>query len=313
MTSQPETELEEEGMSDDAVLDLLAKKREPAEEGAEVEEEEAEEPEEEGEEPETEEPGDDDPEIDLGDLKAKKSQILAWKAGEMKDADYRRKTTEAAEAKREALELKQRVEQERGHYANQLDVLIHQLHAELIGSQQEMAELAAIDPGEWVRRNAIQQQKIQRFQSAMQERQAIEQRTRSDAERTQAEKTRGEVEKLRAAIPEWRDGQVMQKDLNDVETFIRNHGFSDEDMAMFVDSRVFLMARRAMQAESRASALASAKGKKTSSPPPKAVKAGAASQQQKVGQDEYQSALKRARSGKEDDLLALLAAKRKRN
>src|SRR3546814_18649337 len=53
----------------------------------------------------------------------KKSEILAWKAGEMKDADYRRKTAEAAEAKREVLAERERIEQERSHYANHLDVV----------------------------------------------------------------------------------------------------------------------------------------------------------------------------------------------
>lgn len=91
--------------NDDAVLAHLMRKEEPAEEGAEAEEaaeqEETAEELEESAEPEAEEVAeeDEDPEIDLGEIKLKKSEL---KAGYMKDADYRRKTAEAAEVKREA-------------------------------------------------------------------------------------------------------------------------------------------------------------------------------------------------------------------
>ena len=177
MTSQPETELSEDVVNEDtAILEQLARKREQAEAPSEPEVE-GEEAATEAETPDPEAPEvEDDPEIDLGDLKAKKSEILAWKQGEMKDADYRRKTAEAAEAKREAQAQYERVQQERTHYANQLDVLIGQLQTELVGDQQALAQLATKDPIEWVRQNATMQQKIQRFQRAVDERQAIVQR-----------------------------------------------------------------------------------------------------------------------------------------
>lgn len=45
----------------------------------------------------------------------------------MKDADYRRKTAEAAEAKREAQAERERIAVERSHYANHLDTVLNSL------------------------------------------------------------------------------------------------------------------------------------------------------------------------------------------
>ena len=309
--SQPETELQNDETTDEAVLDQLAKRREPAAEGAEAEETEAEETEE-TEEAEEETPDvDDDPEFDLGDVKAKKSEILAWKQGEMKDADYRRKTAEAAEVKREALALRERIESERTEYADRLDVLIPQLQTELVGDQQALAQLAITDPAEWVRQNAYHQQRMQQLQSAMQERQAIKQRTEQEEAGKKSERIQRELGALIEAIPEWRDPAVKQRELGEMDAFLRKSGYADGDVEVFTDHRLYLMARRAWQADKRDNARVAAKDKQVKPTPPKALRPGAATDENKAVTDAYKDAVKRAKSGKEDDLMALLAAKRR--
>lgn len=312
--SQPETELDD-STTDDAVMEQLQRKREAAVEGAEAEEEE-DEPEVEAEEASAEEPeepeADEDPEIDLGDLKAKKSQILAWKQGEMKDADYRRKTAEVAEAKRIAQAQQERVEQERSHYANQLDVLIGQLQAELVGDQQQLARLAQEDPGEWVRQNVIHQQRFQRLQQAAAERQALGQREQQAKQARQSDFIKEQVSTLKETIPEWRDDAAMQQELQDVDQFLKRNGFNDnDDLTPFMDSRAYLLIRKAWLADKQATARVAAKDKQVHKQPPKPLKAGSAQTPIKAGEDAYKAALRQAKSGKEDDLMALLAAKRR--
>lgn len=313
--SQPDTELNEELNEDTAILEQLARKREEAAkpEGAGAEEEEeADESEGENEqdEQETEASEEDDPEIDLGDVKAKKSEILAWKQGEMKDADYRRKTAEVAEAKRQAQALQERVEQERGHYANQLDALISQMQTELVGDQQALAQLANENPAEWVRQNAQFQQRFQRLQQALGERQVIEQRAKEEADRKRSDWAKQEIEALHAAIPEWKDPATMSQELNDMDAYLRRQGYTDGDMDAFLDHRVYLLARKAWLAEKKEAARSTAKDKQVKQQPPKALKPGSAQPETKVT-DAYKEAQKRARSGKEEDLMALLAAKRR--
>jgi hypothetical protein len=315
MTSQPETELNDEVSqdSDEAVLEQLARRREqPAQEGAEAEDEPevaAEvEQEEESDDPVVE--VDDDPEIDLGDVKAKKSEVLAWKQGAMKDADYRQKTAEVAEAKRNAQALQERVETERTHYANHLDALIGQLQTQLVGDQQALAELATHDPAEWVRQNAQYQSRFQRFQQALGERQVIEQRANEEKERKRGDWIRTNSEALQSKLPEWRDEAARVKELADMEVFLRKEGVGETEMDAFLDHRVYLIARKAWQAEKQAAARATAKNKQVTQQPPKPLKAGAP-QSETQATDAYKEAQKRARSGKEDDLMALLAAKRR--
>lgn len=315
MTSQPETELTEEATlnEDDAVLEQLARKREqPTEEGEEAEQEQeeaavAEEGQEESEEPVAEEV-EEDPEIDLGDIKVKQSEL---KAGYMKDADYRQKTAAAAEANRQAQALQERVEQERTHYANHLDALIGQLQTELVGDQQALAQLAATDPAEWVRQNAQYQQRFQRFQQALGERQVIEQRAKEESERKHGDYVRQNAEALHAKLPEWRDEGLKSKELSEMESFLRQNGVNDDDMPTFLNHRVYLIARKAWQAEKRDAARIAAKDKQVKPAPPKPLKAGAAPQPETQASDAYKDAQKRARSGKEEDLMALLAAKRR--
>jgi hypothetical protein len=308
--SQPETELNDDVSSDEAVLEQLARKREePAAEGADAEEQEEVEATPEEAEPEAEQV-EEDPEFDLGDLKAKKSEILAWKSGQMKEADYRRKTAEAAEAKREAQAQQERVTQERSHYANQLDVLIGQLQTELVGDQQVLAQMANDDPIEWVRHNATMQQKIQRFQQAIGERQVIEQRAQQEQERKRQDWVNQQSQALQEKLPEWKDPAVRTKELGEMEAFLRAQGYSDGDMAAFLDHRVYLLARKAWQADKQATARVTAKDKQIKPPPPKALKPGPA-QNDKAESDAYKEALRRAKSGKEDDLMALMAAKRR--
>lgn len=309
MQSQPETELSgiEELNGDTAILEQLARKRE-GEPAAEVEDEaevEADEVE------AAEEVEDDDPEFDLGEVKAKKSEILAWKAGEMKDADYRRKTAEAAEAKREAQAIREHVEKERMQYANQLDVLIGQLQTELVGDQQYLAQLANENPSEWVRQNAFQQQRFNLLQQAVTERQAIEQREAEAAASKRIEYTKQQFEALQSKLPEWRDTAVRQQELSDVDQFLRQNGWDDGDMQVFLDHRVYLLARKAWQADKREAARIAAKDKQVKPTPHKALKAGAASED-KANVDAYKEAQRRAKSGREEDLMALLAAKRRK-
>src|SRR3546814_12313462 len=116
----------------------------------------------------------------------------------MKDADYRRKTAEAAEAKREVLAERERIESERSHYANHLDVVLGSLQAQLIGDQTELAKLAQSDPAQWVAKNAEFQQRYAGYQRAVQERQSLAGRMTADQDAKQSEWVKAEREALKA-------------------------------------------------------------------------------------------------------------------
>jgi len=228
----------------------------------------------------------------------------------MKDADYRRKTAEAAEAKREAQAVQARIQQERSHYANHLDVVLNSLQTQLIGDQAALAKLAQEDPAAWVAENAKFQQRYAHYQQAVHERQALAQRHQADSDAQLAEYARAEQAELAKKLPEWRDPKVREKESTELAEYLIRQGYSQDELASLQDHRALLIVRDAAKWQQHQASLAAAKAKQAPKEPAKPLKPGAAHQNQ-PSSTAYNDALKRARrTGSEEDAMALLAARR---
>lgn len=228
----------------------------------------------------------------------------------MKGADYSRKTAEAAEAKREAQAVQARIQQERSHYANHLDVVLNGLQTQLIGDQAALAKLAQEDPAAWVAENAKFQQRYAHYQQAVHERQALAQRQSGDEEAQQREYVREQREILSQKLPEWRDKTVAERETREIAEYLLKQGYSEDELNTLQDHRALLITRDAAKWQQHVASLASAKAKQAPKEPAKTLKPGAANQNQQSN-NAYQDALKRARrSGREEDVMAVLAARR---
>lgn len=237
---------------------------------------------------------DDDPEIDLGDIKLKKSEL---KAGYMKDADYRRKTAEAAEVRRAAEAERAQVRQEREYHANQLDVLIHGLQSQLVGDQQALAQLAETDPAEWVKQNSAFQQRYAQYQQAIQERQTLANRMTAEQEREVNDWRQEQRKLLQEKLPEWRDTKKAEAEQRIVAEYLLKEGYEANEIGELFDHRALIVARKAALYDQ----LQAAKAKQTQTPP-KPVKPGVA-QSAKPQNSAYQEALAQARkSGRPEDI-----------
>lgn len=229
----------------------------------------------------------------------------------MKDADYRRKTAETAEAKREVLAERERITAERSHYANHLDTVLHSLQTQLIGDQQALAQLARTDPAEWVIQNADFQQRYADYQKAVQERHTLANRMSAEQEREVAEWRKTERDKLHEKLPEWRDPGKAQAEQKLVAEYLMEQGYSQDDLKELFDHRALIVAREAALWRQHQAAVKSAKAKQTKPEPAKAIKPGAA--QQKTGDQQVakvdQLRAKAKRTGNQDDIAAYLMAK----
>lgn len=250
---------------------------------------------------------DDDPEIDLGDIKVKKSEL---KAGYMKDADYRRKTSEAAEVKRAAQAEREQVKAERAQYANHLDVVLTGLQTQLIGDQQALARLAETDPAEWVKQNAAFQQRYAHYQQAVAERESLANRMTAEQEREMDEWRKAEREKLREKLPEWNDSGKARAEQKMVAEYLISQGYQPEELAELFDHRALMTALDAAKWRAHQSALKAAKGKQTNTPP-SPVKPGVAkgNSNQQANPDALRSLQKR---GDVDSAMAFLASRRQK-
>ena len=222
----------------------------------------------------------------------------------MKDADYRKKTAEAAEAKRLAAAERDQVRAEREHYANHLDVVLGSMQKQLIGDQQALAELARTDPAEWVAQNAAFQQRYADYQTALQERQSLANRMSAEQEQQVAEWRKAEREKLQERLPEWRDKKVAETEQRLVAEFLLKEGYQSNELAELFDHRALVVARKAALYDQ----MQAAKAKK-SQEPPKPVKPGVAKPAQPQN-GAYQDALAKARrTGNADDIERALRLK----
>jgi hypothetical protein len=228
----------------------------------------------------------------------------------MKDADYRKKTAEVAEAKRIVQAEVERVQAERSHYANHLDVVLHSLQTQLIGDQAELAKLAETDPAEWVRANAAFQQRYANYQAAIQERQQLANRMTAEQEQEVTEWRKGEAKALQEKLPEWRDEKVKSAETRQIAEFLIKQGYSQEELSELFDHRALLVARNAAKWEAHQAAQKTLKDKQVKPEPTKGLKPGAAQQkpdQQVSKVDELRKRAQRTRS--QDDIAAYLVAK----
>lgn len=203
------------------------------------------------------------------------------------------------------------MQQERSHYANQLDVFLQNLHTELVGDQAALAKLAVEDPAEWVAQNAAFQQRAAKFQQAMTERQALHERQSADSERQQQEWAKAEREALKTKLPEWSDEKVARPEQEMIAKYLIEQGYSREEVSMLQDHRALLTARDAAKWREHLKSKESVKDKKVTTPPAKAIKPGAASTntaEQGVAKIEQLKARAR-RTGNQDDIAAYLMAK----
>lgn len=95
-----------------------------------------------------------------------------------------------------------------------------------------------------------------------------------------------------------------------IAEYLMTQGYQQADLENLTDHRALLIARDAAKWQEHVKSLSSAKAKQATKEPAKTLKPGAAHQNQQ-NSTAYQDALKRARkSGHEEDVMAVLAAKR---
>ena len=264
--SQPETELANQG--EDTIDDIAAGLDDG---GEELIEEGTPENDDEGPEVEPEE-GDDEPaatdeeieiEVDGKPHKVKRSELPNLVRGGMLEADYRKKTAEVAEQRRQYEAYVQQIAQERQQSANQLDVFISSLQRDLIGSQPD-PKLIDEDPQEFLRQQAHYQSRAQQFQQALQHRQSLQSAMSAEDQRKQQETVQAENERLVEKVPEWRDAAVRTKEVGEIAEFLTELGYSKDELNGLVDHRALLVARDA----ARYRQLQAAKAKKAVATPP---------------------------------------------
>jgi len=248
-------------------------------------------------------------EVEASDWKAQEFEVNGEKvsgaelaSGYMKDADYRQKTAQAAQLRREAEQLMQVAQNELSQRANKLDVLANALYQEIVGDQSQLANLVESDPAEYLRRSHYLAQRNQLLQHAMAEREAVGRQKGEYEHRQLAEYVREENEKLHASLPEWRDAKVAESEGKEIAEYLMNTGFGADELSELYDHRALILARKAMLYDKRASL------KPASNKPSVSVKPGAPQQSNNAQKNREKLKARAMRSNNRDDFASAIEA-----
>lgn len=213
-------------------------------------------------------------EVDGKTVELTKAELAdAYKNG-LRQADYTKKTMEAAEVRKAAEAETAKARQERDQYAQGLQRNALQLEAVLEQQQKiDWNALLEADPVEFMKQKHLFDQRQAALQQNLGQLQHIEQQTKAERAK-QAETHRVEQQdQLLAKLPEWKDPVKAKAESAEIKTYLKSQGFEDSELENISDHRAVLLGRKAMKFDQMV-AKAKAATKKVEALPQKVMKPG---------------------------------------
>lgn len=187
-------------------------------------------------------------EVDGKSVKLNKAELAEYYKNGLRQADYTRKTMEAAEARKSAEAEASKAKQEREEYGTKLNHFAIATQSQL---EQIRSQLAEIDidanPVEYLhlqRSLEAGQAKLSQAQQEMARINEQRQAEQADADRRFLQ-TQQEI--LVDKLPEWKDPAKFKSGMEQLESFMTAQGFTAADGKTVLDARVILLARKAQQ------------------------------------------------------------------
>ncbi len=169
--------------------------------------------------------------------------VKEWKAGHMKDADYRQKTAKVAE-ERKALEEKISTN---AQAAKDLEVIVGELESELLKgvSNEELRELRDFDPSGYLKKK----EEIDAKKALIASAKSKAKKLRDDADNAKAS---AEQKKLFESNPEWLDDgkttAAYDADVEMMNNYLNSEGWSKEDIASVSTAKQWMVIKAAAKA-----------------------------------------------------------------
>lgn len=213
-------------------------------------------------------------EVDGKTVELTKAELAdAYKNG-LRQADYTRKTMEAAEQRKAAEEESAKAREERQKYAQGLQQAQALLTAQLTEqSQIDWQKLLETDPVEYMKQDRIARERQARLQQINAEQQQIH--AAQQAEQAEALKShlQQQQEELLAKLPEWKDQAKAKAERAAIKEYLKAQGLEEAQIDNITDHRVVVLSRKAMLYDQMMSK-AQAAAKKVSQLPQKVERPG---------------------------------------
>lgn len=179
--------------------------------------------------------------------------LAELRSGNQRDADYRKKTTELADNRRnfeaEVSQAKENLGKQYQEAAEMAQILQDQLTQEFQSIDWNALELE--DKNEWL----FQRQRLgERYNQAEELKKQASERIAEHQKQLQAQREANENKlreehgrRLLEVIPEWSDVEVWKSDDKQLREFLAGYGISSQEIDGFYDSRLIHLARDAMK------------------------------------------------------------------
>lgn len=189
--------------------------------------------------------------VDGKDVQIKSSELPELYKNGLRQADYTRKTTEAAETRKTADAEITKAREEREHYAQNLNnFLLANSALQEQAKKVLTAEFAETDPMGYIVAKQRFDERQAEIQKAAGELQAINDQRTKDHEHARAAYQQEQFEKLQTKLPDWKDPAKAKAEAVQIKEYLSTQEFSDGDIGQLGDHRLILMARKAMQYDS---------------------------------------------------------------
>lgn len=213
-------------------------------------------------------------EVDGKPVELKKSELADYYKNGLRQADYTRKTMEAAELRKAADAEATKAREERQKYAEGLSQAQAMLQAQLQEqSNIDWQQLLETDPVEYLKQQHLANQRQAKLQQIQREQQDLHAKHQAEQAAQMQAFLRTQQEELLAKLPEWKDESKAKAEKAAIKDYLKTQGLEDAQIDNITDHRVVLMARKAMLYEQMMSK-ASAAAKKVSNLPQKVEKPG---------------------------------------
>jgi len=217
-------------------------------------------------------------EVDGKQVTLTKAQIAeAYKSG-LRQSDYTKKTTEAAEHRKAADAETQKAQAERRDYADKLQKFTAQLEGAI--EQQDKTDWQALlksDPVEYLNQRHLYDQRQAALKKGQDELATIAQRNQTEQAAAFKAHLAQQQDELLAKLPEWKDEAKARTERDAIRTYLKEQGYSHADVEGISDHRAVILGRKAMLYD-QMMAKASAAAKLVHKAPAKVEKPGTTSE-----------------------------------